>query len=144
MHRGCEAYLRRAEEYRRRAEEIGASLVEDGDGGKGVSPYAEEYSATTASLLAVRRRRESLVRTREEYVTLEGLHRLNYRYCLGHGACPKRTEALHRCWNGTTPRLSMALLEVGKGGWICREEKLAVERCCGELVQGVVGSALEY
>jgi len=51
---------------------------------------------------------------------------------------------LHGCWNRTSPEATKALIQSGRGGWICREEKLAVERCCGDLVKGVVQSTLQH
>lgn len=154
VNRKCETYLNRSKDFRRRAHLIAKALKEEEEANgnardEGIALQQQQqqpYSTSTSEIatsLAAKRSKDLLTQTQNEYLTRSKLQELNYRYCLGHGACPQRIEVLHRCWNQTSPELAKTLLQMGRGGSICREEKLAVERCAGDLVQAVVRSSLQ-
>ena len=71
------------------------------------------------------------------------IHGLNYRHCIAKSACPKRTVALESCWKKFGPEGFRIMIERSLVPYICREEREAVERCCGEKVQSFMRNVLD-
>jgi len=71
------------------------------------------------------------------------IHGLNYRHCIAKSACPKRAVALESCWKKLGPEGFRIMIERSLVPYICREEKEAVERCCGEKVQSFMRNVLD-
>jgi hypothetical protein len=71
---------------------------------------------------------------RENYAMAK-IHGSNYALCLAAAACPDRAERMVSCWAGADPRVVGMMERHGMGRYICSEERKAVERCVGGVVQ---------
>lgn len=66
------------------------------------------------------------------------LYELNFNYCIASVTCPRRMNALNRCFSSLDPNLVRALAQAGQFDFICPQERKAVERAVGQKVQSAV------
>ncbi|KAL7552699.1 hypothetical protein ACHAWF_015936 [Thalassiosira exigua] len=77
-----------------------------------------------------------------ENFLLARIHRANYNVCLAAATCPERTKRLAACWKRMDPQLIRLMEKEGVEGFVCLEEREAVERCVGLGVQRVMKAIL--
>ncbi|KAL9184289.1 hypothetical protein ACHAXT_002375 [Thalassiosira profunda] len=63
------------------------------------------------------------------------IHSANYSLCLAGAFCPERTRSLVSCWRELDKADAKLMEQQGLEGFICLEEREAVERCVGLGVQ---------
>ena len=71
---------------------------------------------------------------RENYA-MATIHGRNYALCLAASSCPHRAERMVSCWASVDARVIGMMERHGMGRYICSEEREAVERCVGGVVQ---------
>mmetsp|Transcript_40608 Transcript_40608/g.74242 ORF Transcript_40608/g.74242 Transcript_40608/m.74242 type:complete len:290 (-) Transcript_40608:102-971(-) len=73
---------------------------------------------------------------------LANIHGMNYNTCLANATCPDRTRRLLTCWESADPQWVKRMEQHGMEGYVCLEEREAVERCVGRSVQRVMKDVL--
>mmetsp|Transcript_23129 Transcript_23129/g.50097 ORF Transcript_23129/g.50097 Transcript_23129/m.50097 type:complete len:279 (-) Transcript_23129:2087-2923(-) len=71
---------------------------------------------------------------RENFL-MANIHSANYNLCLANATCPNRVKRLLTCWESVDPQWVNMMQQQGMDGFVCMEEKEAVERCVGLGVQ---------
>jgi hypothetical protein len=71
---------------------------------------------------------------RENYAMAK-IHGSNYALCLAAASCPHRAERMVSCWASVDARVTGTMERHGMGRYICSEERKALERCVGGVVQ---------
>ena len=79
----------------------------------------------------------------EEEKARSQIHVMNYRHCIAQVACPERTGRMINCWSAISPNTMKAVVQAQFDGLLCRDEREAVERCCGAAVERLMKAATD-
>eukprot|EP01083_Nonionella_stella_P082514 227757_1 len=71
------------------------------------------------------------------------IYEVNYRYCLSHVSCPQRMAILNNCYGSYSGEIVKKLAESGQLDYICKNERTAIERCCGQKVEAVMSQLFQ-
>lgn len=129
----CRPFVLRAEESKalideakaRRSQKISSASDLDLDSSSG----AENSLVPVAEA-----NRENIIRAQ--------INVLNYRYCIAESACPERMSRLKSCWQLMGPDIMKELVQHNMAEFVCKDEREAVERCCGAWVSRTLQSAM--